>query len=170
MTEAKPSARQFWRNVLIAIPIGSFGGAFAGIVIYEGTTVPALVRLYVFHVPLQWSVTDILFGAFLWWPAFVGGMIGLITFPIAYAWVARTNNVTSIVAAGLVATILGAWIGWGSISVLTNFEFAHASKIPISLEYGALIAVHAFLALLPVIAMFCACAWVAARERRKAAG
>ncbi|HEY5096004.1 MAG TPA: hypothetical protein VII69_12890 [Candidatus Eremiobacteraceae bacterium] len=97
-------------------------------------------------------------------------MIGLITFPIAYAWVARTNNVTSIAAPGLVATILGAWIGWGSASVLTNFEFEHVSQIPISLKYGALNVAHAFLALLPVIAMFGACAWVASRERRKAVG
>ena len=88
----------------------------------------------------------------------VGGIIGVASFPIAYATVGRTRNVLSVVPAGLLATVLGAWIGFEMLTALQSW-------LPFLNNLGG----GWFLIFLsfPIIAMFGACAWIAARERRK---
>jgi hypothetical protein len=100
---------------------------------------------------LQWA----------WSVGQIGGIIGLATFPLAYATVGRTNNVFAVVPAGLIATVLGVWISFGLLAALSNLWPAIAEKLGVSLF---LVDVA-----LPVVAMFGACAWAAKRERRRIA-
>jgi hypothetical protein len=130
-----------WQNILLAIPIGTVGGALAGV----ASAAP-------FGGDLQW----------LWSVAEVGGIIGLATFPLAYATVGRTKSVFSIAPAGLVATVLSAWIDLGLLSALWSGWPTISEKLGVSQYLIAL--------MLPIIAMFGACAWAAARERRRLAG
>jgi hypothetical protein len=138
-----------WQNILLAIPIGAAGGAFAGFVIILGMNIPFLV---------QDLKDSLLFASGV---AVMGSIIGVATFPLAYAIVGRTKNVFSIVPVGLVATVLGAWLGLGLLSGLNRSPWAS-----IIIEDNGF---WLFL-LIPVIAMFGACAWAAARERRQIAG
>jgi hypothetical protein len=98
-------------------------------------------------------------GAVLWSVAGVGGTVGLATFPLAYATVGRTKSVFSVVAAGLVATVLGAWMVPGLLSVLSQWPI-YSNNIG-DAEFLIVL-------LIPVIAMFGAVAWVSARERHNA--
>lgn len=148
--------------MLLAVPVGIVGGALAAVLISMGIALKGSLS----GESIQWNV----FGSIdtLWPISETGSVIGLVMFPIAYASVARTNSVWSIVPAGLLATVLGAWIGWESLAALTGFYSRH-------LSYGAIVgliiyAADIILAVLPVIAMFGACAWAAARERRIISG
>jgi hypothetical protein len=127
-----------WQNILLAIPIGVVGGALAGAVSVT---------------PFGFNVSS------FYGEAAVGGIIGLATFPLAYATVARTRSVFTVVPAGLGATVLGIWIDFGLLSALWSKWPTISEKLGVSQFLVAL--------LLPVIAMFGACAWAAARERRK---
>ena len=143
MTIRKPLA--VWQNILLAIPIGAAGGALAGFVIIVGSSITTLLH----------DLSDTLL--FAYGVAEMGSIIGVATFPLAYATVGRTSSVFSIVPAGLIATVVGAWVGFALLSAL------NASRITVD---------NAFLLMLliPVIAMFGGCAWAAARERRKIVG
>jgi hypothetical protein len=125
-----------WQNILLAIPIGAVGGALVG-----GASIAP-------------------FGIYgIWSGALVGGIIGIVTFPLAYATVGRTINVLAVVPAGLVAAILGVWIALGMLSASWSAWPASSWKLGVGEWVVAL--------LLPIVAMFWACAWAAARERRK---
>jgi hypothetical protein len=130
-----------WQNIVLAIPIGAVGGALAGV---------ASVSPFGFNANGLFGVAE------------AGGIIGLATFPLAYGTVGRTKSVFTIVPAGLVATVLGVWIGFGLSSALWSQWPGISEKLGVSQFLIPL--------LIPVIAMFGACAWAAARERRTIAG
>jgi hypothetical protein len=143
VTIRKPLA--VWQNILLAIPIGAVGGALAGFVIIVGLSITTLLQNLNGSLLFAYGVAE------------MGSIIGVATFPLAYATVGRTRSVFSIVPAGLVATVVGAWFGFALLSALD------ASRITVD---------NAFLLMLliPVIAMFGGCALAAARERRKIVG
>jgi hypothetical protein len=147
VTIRKPLA--VWQNILLSIPIGAVGGALAGFVIIVSLSLSTLIQ----------NLSDTLF--FADGVAEMGSIIGAAAFPLAHATVGRTRSVFSIVPAGLVATVLGAWVGFVLLVALRNWPPA-SNMIRDSV-------VLLFL-LIPVVAMFGACAWAAARERRRIAG
>jgi hypothetical protein len=147
VTIRKPLA--VWQNILLAIPIGAVGGALAGFVIIVGSSISILLQ----------NLSDTLLFAYA--VAEMGSVIGVVAFPLAYATVGRTKSVFSIVPAGLIATVLGGWAGLSLSSVLK--EWPPTSNMT---PDNAILLWF----LTPVIAMFGACAWVGARERRKIAG
>lgn len=149
MRTARPLA--VWQNILLAIPVGIIGGAVAAI---------ATMGVFVYILePIErpdfWTFQE------LSPMAGFGAMIGLITFPIAYATVARTKSLFSVVPAGLVGTVLGAWVGLGMLVALD-----HWPRIVDAFNGNATL----YVLLLAIAAMFGSCAWAAARERRKIAG
>lgn len=146
--------RRIALNTLLAIPVGLLGGAIAGELIGELHFVASVISgnqppdpnwLFSLYDSLQEAV--------------VGAAIGAVCFPIGYAAVARVRNVLAIVPVALLATVLSFFVG---AAILDGFISVIQIRGP-AVVWLLFVLVFAF----PVASMFCACAWAAARERRK---
>jgi hypothetical protein len=150
--------RQIALNTLVAIPVGLVGGTVAGGLLGAGHFIASVISGF---TQSNLDLSDSVSGSLDY--AVVGAVIGMLSFPIAYAAVARTRNLFVIVPAALVATVVGCWVGatiaGGLVFVIQKFEWG-APWVWISL---------ALTIVFPVGSMFWACAWAAARERRKIA-
>jgi hypothetical protein len=143
-------------NTLLAVPVGLLGGALAGELISIGVFVASATS-----GSTPWSL-GYFFTISIGY-AFFGAVVGVLSFPIAYAAVARTRNMLVIVPAGLIATVIACWIG---LAIIYWLDSAFDSAVwlgPWSWLPFALIFVF------PVAAMFWACAWAANRERQRIA-
>ena len=157
VTTRKPLA--VWQNILLAIPVGIIGGAIAGEFIGEGEFVADVIWG---NIAINSTfLPDSLAGSVPF--ALAGAVIGVLTFPIAFATVARTRNVLTVVPIALPATILSCWIGGAILSALAPQLRIPDWQTPWLLPLG-------FLVVFPVASMFAGCAWAAARERRRSAG
>jgi len=143
-------------NTAIAAPVGLVGGAVAGEFIGEGINVASVIFG---GTPSNSNLLYSLTGSLGY--AIFGAVIGVLSFPIAYATVARTRNVFVVVPAALVATVVGCWIGMALLAWLDS-----TFHIPMWGEPWAWFTL-ALMIVFPVATMFWACAWAAARERRK---
>lgn len=153
--------RRTARNTLLAVPIGLVGGAIAGELIGIGSFVAYVISGGISlpaDTTFSSTLVSVLSGSLVF--AFVGAVLGMLAFPIAYAAVARTHNVLVVVPAALLATILSYCIG---AAVLESI--AALFQIPDWREPSWLAPALVFV--FPIASMFWACAWAAAKERRR---
>jgi hypothetical protein len=141
--------------MLLAVPVGFFGGALAGALIGEGTSA-AMVILGCCE-PNSYLLNPLANGLIEY--MFFGALTGVLCFPIAYAAVARTRHVLAVLPVALLATVLSGWFGLTIVDWLNSNVHYTMWQTPWTWLSLTLIIVF------PVASMFWACAWAAARER-----